>query len=119
MRQKISVVGAGQTGASTAQRLAERGYADVVLVDVVEGLAEGKALDIQESAPVLGFDARVTGATTTPDGQGYEVTANSDIVVITSGIARKPGMSRDDLISVNQKIITTVTQSVVKNSPNC
>jgi malate dehydrogenase len=118
VRKKVSIIGAGQTGASTAQRLVERGYADVVLTDVVEGLAEGKALDLQESAPVVGFDARVIGATTTPDGQGYEATADSDLVIITSGVPRKPGMSRDDLLAVNQQVITTVVQAVVNNSPN-
>jgi malate dehydrogenase len=119
VRTKVSVIGAGQTGASTAQRIAERGYADVVLTDVVEGLAEGKALDLQESAPVLGFDSVVTGVTTTPDGKGYEATAGSSVVVITSGVARKPGMSRDDLLAINQQVITTVVQSVVRQSPNC
>ncbi len=119
MRKKVSVIGAGQTGASTAQRIVERGYADVVLTDVVEGLAEGKALDLQESAPVVGFNARVTGVTTTPDGRGYEATAGSDLVVITSGVPRKPGMSRDDLLAINQQVITTVVQAVVQNSPNC
>jgi len=119
VRKKVSVIGAGQTGASTAQRIAERGYADVVLTDVVEGMAEGKALDLQESAPVVGFDARVTGVTTTGDGQGFEATADSDLVVITSGVPRKPGMSRDDLLAINQQVITTVVQAVVKNSPNC
>lgn len=118
MRKKVSIIGAGQTGASTAQRVVERGYADVVLADVVEGVAEGKALDLQESAPVLGFDGRVTGITTTPDGGGYEATADSDLVVITSGVPRKPGMSRDDLLAINQKVITTVVQAVTKFSPN-
>jgi malate dehydrogenase len=117
VRKKVSVIGAGQTGASTAQRIAERGYADVVLTDVVEGLAEGKALDLQESAPVVGFAGRVTGVTTTPDGQGYEATANSDLVIVTSGVPRKPGMSRDDLLAINQQVITTVIQAVVRNSP--
>lgn len=119
VRRKISIIGAGQTGASTAQRIVERGYADVVLTDVVEGLAEGKALDLQESAPIVGFDARVTGATTTPDGRGYEATANSDLVIITSGVPRKPGMSRDELLSINQQVITTVVQAVVQQSPHC
>jgi malate dehydrogenase len=118
VRKKVSVIGAGQTGASTAQRIVERGYADVVLTDVVEGLAEGKALDLQESAPVVGFDARVVGATTTSDGKGYEATADSDLVIITSGVPRKPGMSRDDLLAINQQVITTVVQAVVRNSPS-
>ncbi|HEX5415411.1 MAG TPA: malate dehydrogenase [Chloroflexota bacterium] len=119
MRKKVSVIGAGQTGASTAQRIVQRGYADVVLADVVEGLAEGKALDLQESAPIEGFDALVRGVTTTPGGAGYEATANSDLVIITSGVARKPGMSRDDLLAINQKVISTVVTAVVAQSPNC
>jgi malate dehydrogenase len=119
VRKKVSIIGAGQTGASTAQRIVERGYADVVLTDVVEGLAEGKALDLQESAPILGFDSRVIGVTTTTDGKGYEATAGSDLVIITSGVPRKPGMSRDDLLSINQQVITTVVKAVVAQSPNC
>ncbi|HVC35473.1 MAG TPA: malate dehydrogenase [Chloroflexota bacterium] len=119
MRKRVSVIGAGQTGASTAQRIVQRGYADVVLTDVVEGLAEGKALDLQESAPIVGFDGRVTGVTTTPEGKGYEATANSDLVIVTSGVPRKPGMSRDDLLAINQQVITTVVQAVVQQSPNC
>jgi malate dehydrogenase len=119
VRKKVSVIGAGQTGASTAQRIAERGYADVVLTDVVEGLAEGKALDLQESAPVVGFDARVIGVTTTADGKGYEATGRSDLVIVTSGVPRKPGMSRDDLLAINQQVITTVVRAVVQNSPDC
>jgi len=119
VRKKVSVIGAGQTGASTAQRIVQTGYADVVLTDVVEGLAEGKALDLQESAPVIGFNAHIVGATTNPDGSGYEPTANSDLVIITSGVPRKPGMSRDDLLAVNQKVITTVVQAVVRQSPEC
>src|SRR5579883_1410837 len=119
VRKKVSIIGAGQTGASTAQRIAQHGYSDVVLTDVVEGLAEGKALDLQESAPIVGFDARVTGVTTTPDGKGYEATANSDLVIITSGVPRKPGMSRDELLAVNQQVITTVVQAIVRYSPEC
>jgi len=119
VRKRVSVIGAGQTGASTAQRIVQRGYADVVLTDVVEGLAEGKALDLQESAPIVGFDGRVTGVTTTPEGKGYEATANSDLVIVTSGVPRKPGMSRDDLLAINQQVITTVVQAVVQQSPNC
>jgi len=113
MRSKITVVGAGNVGATCAQRLAERGYADVVVVDIIDGLPQGKALDILESGPVVGFDTYVVGATT------YEPTANSDIVVITSGVARKPGMSRDDLILTNMKIVQAVTEQVVKHSPKC
>ncbi len=113
-RKKISVIGAGNVGATTAQRLAERGYADVVLVDVVEGLAEGKALDMQEANPILGLDTQVVGGTS-----NYELTARSDVVVVTSGVARKPGMSRDDLLLTNQKIVQSVVEQVVRYSPDC
>ena len=112
MRSKVTVVGAGNVGATLAQRIAERGYADVVLVDIVEGLPQGKGLDMAQSAPVLGFDSRITGA------NSYEATAGSDIVIITAGIARKPGMSRDDLLQTNMKIVGGVTEQVVKYSPN-
>ena len=108
---KVTVVGAGNVGGTTAQRLAERNYADVVLVDIVEGLPQGKALDILESGPVLGFDSNVTGT------NGYEESADSDVVVITSGSPRKPGMSRDDLLKTNQNIVQSVTEEVVKHSP--
>ena len=94
MRFKVTVVGAGSVGATTAQRLFDKGYADIVLVDVVEGLAEGKALDMLEAGPLVGSDASAIG------GTGYEDTADSDIVVITSGIASRPGMSRDDLLLI-------------------
>jgi malate dehydrogenase len=110
-KSKVTVVGAGNVGGTTAQRLAERNYADVVLVDIVEGLPQGKALDILESGPVIGFDSNVTGT------NGYEETAGSEIVVITSGSPRKPGMSRDDLLKTNQNIVQSVTQEVVKHSP--
>lgn len=110
-RKKITVVGAGNVGGTTAQRLAERGYADIVLVDIVEGLPQGKALDILESGPVLGFSSKVTGA------NSYEETAGSDVVVITSGMARKPGMSRDDLLKTNQRIVSSVTGQIVERSP--
>ena len=113
MRSKVTVVGAGNVGATTAQRIFDRGYADVVLVDIVEGLPQGKALDILESGPVLGSDATIVGA------NGYEDTADSDIVVITSGIARRPGMSRDDLLLTNMRIVSSVVGEVVKHSPNC
>lgn len=113
MRFKVTVVGAGSVGATTAQRLFDKGYADIVLVDVVEGLAEGKALDMLEAGPLVGSDASAIG------GTGYEDTADSDIVVITSGIARRPGMSRDDLLLTNMRIVSDVTQEVVKRSPNC
>jgi malate dehydrogenase len=110
-KSKVTVVGAGNVGGTTAQRLAERNYADVVLVDIVEGLPQGKALDILESGPVIGFDSSVIGT------NGYEETAGSDIVVITSGSPRKPGMSRDDLLRTNQNIVQSVTEEVVKHSP--
>ncbi len=113
MRRKVTVVGAGNVGATLAQRVAEKGYADVVIVDIVDGLPQGKGLDMQESAPVLGFDAKVVGS------NGYEETVNSDVVVITAGIARKPGMSRDDLLHTNTTIVGNVTQEVVRHSPNC
>jgi malate dehydrogenase len=112
MRKKITVVGAGNVGATTVQRLAERNYADIVMVDIVEGLPQGKALDILEAGPVYGYDSMVTGT------NGYEETAGSDICVITSGIARKPGMSRDDLLNTNKGIVTQVTESLMKHSPN-
>ncbi len=112
MRKKITVVGAGMVGGSTAQRLAEKNYADVVLVDIVEGMPQGKALDIQEAGPVLGYDSELTGT------NSYDETANSDIVIITSGVARKPGMSRDDLLFTNMDIVRGVTQEIAKRSPN-
>jgi malate dehydrogenase len=110
-KSKVTVIGAGNVGGTTAQRLAERDYADVVLVDIVEGLPQGKALDILESGPVLGFDAKVVGS------NGYEESADSEVVVITSGSPRKPGMSRDDLLKTNQNIVQSVTEEVVKHSP--
>ncbi len=113
MRKKITVVGAGNVGATAAQRIVERGYADVVLVDIIEGLPQGKGLDLLEAGPVLGYDSQVTGT------NSYEETADSDIVVITAGIARKPGMSRDDLLFTNMKIVGEVTRSVVEHSPDC
>ena len=113
MRSKVTIVGAGNVGATTAQRIFDKGYADVVLVDIVEGLPQGKALDMLEAGPVVGSDAGVLGS------NGYEETAGSDIVVITSGIARKPGMSRDDLLLTNMNIVTSVVKEVVKHSPDC
>ena len=110
-RYKVTVVGAGMVGGTLAQRLAEREYADVVLVDIVEGMPQGKALDIIEAGPVYGYDSMVTGS------NGYEETAGSDIVVITSGVARKPGMSRDDLLKINAGIVREVTEKVVAASP--
>ena len=112
MRTKVTVVGAGNVGATTAQRLAERGYADVVLIDIVEGLAEGKALDMYEASPVVGVDSTIRGAT------DYAATEGSEIVVITSGVARKPGMSRDDLLSINMKIVDEVTRKAITASPD-
>ena len=113
MRNKVTVIGAGNVGATTAQRIHQLGYADVVLVDVVEDLPQGKALDMLESGPVIGSDANIIGS------NGYAESANSDVVVITAGIARGPGMSRDDLLLTNMKITSAVTQEVVKYSPNC
>ena len=113
MRQKVTVVGAGNVGATTAQRLHQLGYADVVLVDVVEDLPQGKALDMAESGPIIGSDSSIIGS------NSYEATRDSDVVVITAGIARKPGMSRDDLLLTNMKITAAVTQEIVKYSPNC
>lgn len=111
-RPKVSVVGAGMVGGAVAQYLALRDYADIVLVDIVEGLPQGKALDLAETAPVLGYDSALTGT------NGYEETAGSDIVVITSGIARKPGMSRDDLLRTNMGIVRSVTEQAVRQSPD-
>ena len=113
MRKKVSVVGAGNVGATTAQRLHEPGYADVVLMDIVEDLSQGKALDMLESGPVLGSDANIVGS------NSYEETADSDLVIVTAGVARKPGMSRDDLLLTNMKIIGGVTREIVKYSPQC
>ncbi|MBV9100773.1 MAG: malate dehydrogenase [Candidatus Dormibacteraeota bacterium] len=113
MRSKITVVGAGNVGATLAQRLAERDYADVVLVDIVEGLPQGKALDMLEAGPIVGYDSLVTGA------NDYAATAGSDIVVVTSGLPRKPGMSRDDLVMSNAKIVATVVREAVAQSPEC
>ena len=113
MRRKISIVGAGNVGSTCAQRLVERGHADIVLVDIIEGLPQGKALDMLESGPVVGFDANIIGT------NSYEETAGSDIAIITSGVARKPGMSRDDLLLTNMNIVKGVTENLVKYSPNC
>jgi malate dehydrogenase len=113
MRSKVSVIGAGNVGATCAFRIAEGGYADVVLVDIVEGLPQGKGLDMLESCPIIGSSVNIIGT------NSYEETAGSDIVVITSGIPRKPGMSRDDLIATNSNIVKQVTENVVKHSPDC
>jgi malate dehydrogenase len=111
MRSKLSVIGAGNVGATLAQRIAEWGYADVVLVDIVEGLPQGKGLDMLQTGPITGSDASVIGT------NSYEETANSDIVAITSGMPRKPGMSRDDLVLTNMNIVKSVTEQVAKYSP--
>ncbi len=111
MRTKISVVGAGNVGATVAQLIAYKELGDVVMVDIIEGLPQGKALDLLEAGPVEGYDSQVTGA------NHYEATADSHIVVITAGIARKPGMSRSDLITTNANIVRGVTEQVVKYSP--
>jgi len=113
MVNKITVVGAGNVGATTAQRIAEKELArTVVMVDVVEGIPQGKGLDQWESAPIEGFDSRVIGT------NGYDETAESDVVVITAGIARKPGMSRDDLLNTNAGIVKAVSEQVKRSSPN-
>jgi malate dehydrogenase len=115
---KVTVVGAGFYGSTTAQRLAEYDiFEEVVLTDIVDGKPEGLALDISQSRPIQGFETVVTGQTTGPAGEGYEAIAGSDIVVITAGLPRKPGMSRMDLIGVNAKIVRNVTEQVVKHAP--
>ncbi len=116
MRKKVTIVGSGMVGGTTAQRLAERGYADLVLVDVIDGIAQGKALDLAEAAPIVGYDCRITGGTVPQD---YPLTANSDLVVFTSGAPRKPGMSRDDLLFTNQQIVEDNVKEIVRHSPNC
>ncbi|HQY31699.1 MAG TPA: malate dehydrogenase [Thermomicrobiales bacterium] len=111
-RRKVTVIGSGMVGGTVAQMLAIRDYADVVVVDIVDGLPQGKSLDLMQMGTLLGFDTNLTGANT------YEETAGSDVVVITSGIARKPGMSRDDLLKTNMGIVESVTKSVAATSPN-
>jgi malate dehydrogenase len=111
-RRKVTVVGAGNVGATCAQVLATRDYSDVVLVDIKEGLPEGKALDIDQMGAVLGYEPNVVGSTS------YEQTAGSDVVVITAGLPRSPGMSRDDLVTTNEKIVGSVTEQVVGQSPD-
>jgi malate dehydrogenase len=112
MRKKITVVGAGNVGASCAQNLAMKELGDVVLVDVIPDIPQGKGLDMLQSGPVEGYDVHVVGT------NDYEPTANSDLVVITAGLARKPGMSRDDLLLANYEIVKSVTEQVVRHSPN-
>ncbi len=113
-RAKISIIGAGNVGATTAHWCAAAELGDIVLVDIpaADGMPQGKALDLMEASPVMGFDAKITGTT------GYEETANSDVVVITAGIPRKPGMSRDDLLGTNSKIVASVTEKIASTSPD-
>ncbi|HLG18916.1 MAG TPA: malate dehydrogenase [Bdellovibrionota bacterium] len=111
-RKKITVVGAGNVGATVAQYAALKQLGDVVLVDIIEGVPQGKSLDLKEASPILGYDVNLVGS------QSYEVTADSDLVVITAGIPRKPGMSRDDLLQTNTKIVKSVTEQIVRYSPN-
>src|SRR5439155_11809191 len=113
MRSKITVIGAGFVGSTLVQRLAERDYADVVMYDIIPNMPQGKALDMLQAGPVIGYDSLVVGT------NEYADTADSDIVVITSGFPRKPGMTRDDLVKKNQEIVSQVTQEVVKHSPDC
>jgi malate dehydrogenase len=112
MRKKVTVVGSGNVGATLAHRLADKNLADVVLIDILEGVPQGKSLDLLESGPVVGYDSTIIGT------NDYKDTANSDIVVITAGLARKPGMSRDDLLKTNYEIVKSCTEQVVKYSPN-
>src|SRR5438876_710595 len=111
-RKKITVVGAGNVGATAAQRLVDKELGDVVLVDIIEGMPQGKALDLAETAPIEGYDSRLVGT------NGYKETADSDVVIITSGLARKPGMSRDDLLRTNAEIVGSVTDEIMKYSRN-
>jgi malate dehydrogenase len=112
MRRKVTVVGAGNVGATCAQVLAARDYADVVLVDIKEGLPQGKALDINQMGAVLGYEPRLTGS------NSYDETAGSDVVVVTAGLPRSPGMSRDDLVTTNEKIVSDVTLKAIAQSPD-
>ena len=112
MRRKVTVVGAGNVGATCAQELARRDYADVVLVDIKENFPQGKALDIDQAGAVLGYSTRVTGS------NGYEETAGSDVIAITAGLPRSPGMSRDDLVATNEKIVKDVTEKAIAQSPD-
>jgi malate dehydrogenase len=113
VRKKVTVVGAGNVGANCAVRIADKELADVVLVDVVEGVPQGKALDLLQSGPVQGYDVNLIGA------NDYGSTADSDIAIITAGFPRKPGMSRDDLLMANYEVVKTATEGIVKFSPNC
>jgi malate dehydrogenase len=116
MRKKVTVVGGGFVGSTTAQRIVDKGLADVVVTDIFEGMPAGKALDMLESTPITGSDAQVTGISTNTGD--YSATASSDIVVITAGFPRKPGMSRDDLLKANYDVVKAVVESIVKYSPN-
>jgi len=111
-RNKVTVIGAGNVGATTAQRIAEAGLADVVLVDIVEGLPQGKGLDLAEAAPVVGHDSSIVGT------NDYDATAGSDVIVVTSGLARQPGMSRDDLLARNAGIVRAVVEASAPKSPD-
>src|SRR5947209_9888020 len=113
-RAKISIIGAGNVGATAAHWAAAKELGDIVLVDIpqVEGMPQGKALDLYEASPIEGYDCKITGATT------YEPTANSDVVIVTAGVAGKPGMSRDGLININTGIVKSVAENVAKHSPN-
>ncbi|MEW6262937.1 MAG: malate dehydrogenase [Thermodesulfobacteriota bacterium] len=111
MRKKVTVIGAGNVGATAAQRLAEKGLADVVLLDIVEGLPQGKALDLMQAAPIEKHDFKIAGS------NDYGLSAGSDVIIVTAGVARKPGMSRDDLIKINMKIVNDVTRQVAPLSP--
>jgi malate dehydrogenase len=112
LRRKVTIVGAGNTGATAAEVLAQRDYADVVLTDIKEGLPQGKALDISQMGPVLGFEPTVTGT------NSYEETAGSDVLVVTAGLPRQPGMSRDDLVTTNEKIVGSVVEQAIAQSPD-
>jgi malate dehydrogenase len=112
LRRKVTVIGAGMVGRTVAQEVARRDYADVVIVDIVENLPQGIALDINQAGPVLGYEANVVGS------NGYEETAGSSVVVVTAGVPRKPGMSRDDLVTTNEKIVGSVTEQAVAQSPD-
>ncbi|MGH9783909.1 MAG: malate dehydrogenase, partial [Terriglobia bacterium] len=113
MRRKVTVVGSGNVGASVALRLADREMADVVMTDIIEGIPQGKGLDILQAGPVAGSDSRVIGT------NDYKDTANSDIVVVTAGFPRQPGMSRDDLLMKNYEVIKGTTEKIIAHSPNC
>ncbi len=112
MRKKVTVIGAGNVGATAAQEIARRDYADVVLVDIIENLPQGKALDLDEAGPVLGYEPRISGT------NGYEETSGSHVIVVTSGKPRSPGMSRDDLVTTNESIVGAVTRAAVAESPD-